>query len=65
MGIFVKNSLFRSKMAIFEAIEDPFWEFLLVIFVSLNDYDVFGSYWVEISLKKLENFVFFYKFVPN
>ena len=37
-------------MAIFEAFEDPFWKFLLVIFFSLNDYDVFKSYWGEIGI---------------
>ena len=46
-------------MATFEAFEDPFWKFLLVIFISLSVYDVFKSYWVEKGLKKLENFDFF------
>ena len=46
-------------MAIFEAFQDPVRKFLLVIFVSLSVYDVFKSYWVETSLKKLENFDFF------
>ena len=52
-------------MAIFEAFEDPFWKFLLVIFVSLSVYDVFKSYWVETSLKKLENFDFFANLSQN
>ena len=52
-------------MAIFEAFEDPFWKFLLVIFISLSVYDVFKSYWVEKGLKKLENFDFFANLSQN
>ena len=52
-------------MAIFEAFEDPFWKFLLVIFVSLSVHDVFKSYWVETGLKKLENFDFFANLSEN
>ena len=52
-------------MAIFEAFEDPFWKFSLVIFISLSVYDVFKSYWVEKGLKKLENFDFFANLSQN
>ena len=52
-------------MAIFEAFEDPFWKFLLVILISLSVYDVFKSYWVEKGLKKLENFDFFTNLSQN
>ena len=44
---FVEKVTFLVKKAIFVAFEHPFWQFLLLIFISLNVFDVLKALMVR------------------